>query len=106
MLWRSVPHTASFLPREAPGTVVAGPDVRSHAETETSAKSLARQQLMAEINETQILLRGSGTPNVVDYWGKDLEELSQRLEALSLEDRWRGGGCDGVFFPGGAGGGS
>ena len=59
---------------------------------------------MAEIAETQILLRGSVTPNAVDFWRKHLEELSQRLVALSLKDGWRGGGGDGVFFPGGAGG--
>ena len=60
---------------------------------------------MAEIAETQILLRGSVMPDTVDFWQKHLEELSQQLVALSLKDGWRGGGGYGVFFPGWVGGG-
>ena len=54
---------------------------------------------MAEITETQILLQGSVTSDAVDFWRKHLEELSQQLVALSLEDGRRGGGGNGVFFP-------
>ena len=58
----SMPHTTSFLSRHVPGTFTAGPDARSHAKWETSAESLARKKIMADIAETQILLRGSNPP--------------------------------------------
>ena len=101
----SMPHTTSFSSRHTPGTFTAGPNARSHAKWETSAESLARKQIMAEIAETQILLRESVTSDAVEFWRKHLEELSQRLVALSLEDGRRGGGGNGVFFPRWAGGG-
>ncbi|KAL7552234.1 hypothetical protein ACHAWF_015470 [Thalassiosira exigua] len=60
---------------------------------ETSgAESLARQQIMAEINETKFLMRGSVTPDAVNFWKKHLEELNQRLVALSLEEQLRAAG--------------
>lgn len=69
---------------------------------ETSAESLARQQIMAEINETKFLMRGSVTPDAVNFWKKHLEELSQRLVALSLEEQLQAAGSN----AGGGGGGS
>jgi hypothetical protein len=54
-----------------------------------AAESLARQQIMAEINETKILMKGSVTPEAVSFWKKHLEELSQRLVALSKEEQIR-----------------
>lgn len=71
---------------------------------ETSAESLARQQIMAEINETKFLMRGSVTPDAVNFWKKHLEELSQRLVALSLEEQLKAAGSGGSVG-GGAGGG-
>mmetsp|Transcript_57336 Transcript_57336/g.121661 ORF Transcript_57336/g.121661 Transcript_57336/m.121661 type:complete len:712 (-) Transcript_57336:221-2356(-) len=64
-------------------------------EWETSAESLARQQIMAEINETKLLMRGSVTPDAVNFWKKHLEELSQRLVALSLEEQLKAAGSGG-----------
>lgn len=54
-----------------------------------AAESLARQQIMAEINETKFLMKGSVTPEAVSFWKKHLEELSQRLVALSKEEQIR-----------------
>lgn len=54
-----------------------------------AAESLARQQIMAEINETKLLMRGSVTPEASSFWKKHLEELSQRLVALSKEEQIR-----------------
>ncbi|KAL3794162.1 hypothetical protein HJC23_012869 [Cyclotella cryptica] len=54
-----------------------------------TAESLARQQIMAEINETKFLMRGSVTPEAVSFWKKHLEELSERLVALSKEEQIR-----------------
>ena len=72
----SVPHTVSFSSRHTSGTFTVGPDARSHTKWETSIKSLARQQIMAEITKNQILLRGSVTPDAADFWRKHLEGLS------------------------------
>ena len=63
------------------------------AERETSAESMARQQIMAEINETKFLMRGSVTPDAVNFWKNHLEELSQRLVALNLEEQLKAAGC-------------
>ena len=54
-----------------------------------TAESLARQQIMAEINETKLLMRGSVTPEATTFWKKHLEELSERLVALSKEEQIR-----------------
>jgi hypothetical protein len=54
-----------------------------------TAESLARQQIMAEINETKFLMRGSVTPEAVSFWKKHLEDLSERLVALSKEEQIR-----------------
>ena len=63
---------------------------------ETSAESLARQQIQAEINETEFLMRGSVTPDAVNFWQKHLEELHQRLVALSLEEQLKAAGSGGI----------
>ena len=63
---------------------------------ETSAESLARQQIQAEINETEFLMRGSVTPDAVNFWQKHLEELNQRLVALSLEEQLKAAGSSGI----------
>lgn len=52
-----------------------------------STESLARRQLMAEINETKFLMRDSVTPDAINFWKKHLDELEQRLVALSLEEQ-------------------
>lgn len=44
---------------------------------------------MAEINETKLLMKGSVTPEAISFWKKHLEELSQRLVALSKEEQIR-----------------
>lgn len=54
---------------------------------ETSAQSLARQQIMAEITETKFLMKGSVTPDAINFWKKHLDELYQRLRALGLEEQ-------------------
>lgn len=73
----------------------------SNNEWETSAESLARQQIMSEINETKFLMRGSVTPDAVNFWKKHLEELSQRLVALSLEEQLMAVGSGGGGTVGG-----
>ena len=77
----------------------------SNNEWETSAESLARQQIMAEINETKVLMKGSVTPDAVNFWKKHLEELSQRLVALSLEEQLKAAGSAGGASAGGMMGG-
>ena len=79
----------------------------SNAEWETSAESLARQQIMAEIAETKVLLQGSVTPDAAGFWKKHLEELNERLVALVSDQRRQVNpvGGTGIFFPGGACGG-
>ena len=59
---------------------------------DTSAESLAKQQILAEIKETQFLMQGSVTPDAAAFWSQHLEELNQRLVALSLEEQLQGGG--------------
>lgn len=54
---------------------------------DVSTESLARRQLIAEINETKFLMRDSVTPDAIIFWKKHLEELDQRLVALSLEEQ-------------------
>ena len=54
-----------------------------------AAESLARQQIMAEINETKLLLKDAVTPEATSFWKKHLDELSQRLVALSQEEQIR-----------------
>lgn len=56
---------------------------------EVAAESLARQQIMAEINETKFLLKDAVTPEATSFWKKHLDELSQRLVALSQEEQIR-----------------
>ena len=51
-----VPHIASFLPRNAQGTYATELDAQSRVKWETSAKSLSRQHILAEITKTHILL--------------------------------------------------
>jgi len=64
---------------------------------ETSAESLAKQQILAEIKETQFLMQGSVTPDAAAFWSQHLEELNQRLVALSLEEQLQGGGGDDMY---------
>jgi len=61
-----------------------------------STESLARRQLMAEINETKFLMRDSVTPDAINFWKKHLDELEQRLVALSLEEQLKAVGSDDV----------
>lgn len=67
----------------------------SNNEWDASAESLARQQIMAEINETKFLMKGSVTPDAISFWKKHLEELSQRLVKLSLEEQLQAAGSAG-----------
>lgn len=76
-----------------------------HDNNNIAAESLARQQIMAEINETKFLMRGSVTPEAVSFWKKHLEDLSERLVVLSREEQIRvaggyanGGGNNGGSF--------
>lgn len=54
---------------------------------DTTTESLARRQLKAEINETKFLMRDSVTPDAILFWKKHLDELEQRMVALSLEEQ-------------------
>ena len=56
------------------------------------AESLARQQILAEIQETKFLMKGSVTPDATEFWQKHLEELNQRLAALDEEEMPKGVG--------------
>jgi len=71
---------------------------------EATAESLARQQIMAEIHETKLLMKGSVTPEATLFWKKHLEELSQRLVILSLEEQMSKVGRDGSDPEHGSGG--
>ena len=93
-----VSHITSFSPLHAHGTFVAGPDAWGHAKWETRVKSLTWQQFMTEITKTKFFPQVSITPVQVDFWRRHLEELSQRLVALSLGDGHRGGDGNGAFF--------
>jgi hypothetical protein len=67
---------------------------------EATAESLARQQIMAEINETKFLMQGSATPEAKLFWQKHLHELNERVLSLNMGDQGqsRGGGGGGVGF--------
>ena len=54
---------------------------------EATAESLARQQIMAEIDETKFLMQGSATPEAKGFWQKHLNELNERLVALNVDDQ-------------------
>ena len=54
---------------------------------EATAESLARQQIMAEINETKFLMKGSVTPEAKMFWQKHLNELNKRLVSLNMEEQ-------------------
>lgn len=91
-------NAATRPPAEGGAAADAGLDLdlgqgtMSNGEWETSAESLARQQIMAEINETKLLMQGSVTPDAVNFWKKHLDELSQRLVGLSLEEQHKATG--------------
>jgi hypothetical protein len=63
---------------------------------DTPTESLARRQLIAEINETKFLMRDSVTPDAINFWKKHLDELDQRLVALSLEEELKADGSTDV----------
>jgi hypothetical protein len=71
-----------------PGTIYPN-SINNYCQDSAAAESLARQQIMAEINETKFLMQGSVTPEACEFWKKHLEELSQRLVALSKEEQIR-----------------
>ena len=80
------PPMSSCSQQQLPGLFAdANNDTYYHDTTE----SLARQQIMAEINETKFLMQGSVTPEAVSFWKKHLEDLNQRLVALSREEQMR-----------------
>jgi len=54
---------------------------------EATAESLARQQIMAEINETKFLMQGSATPEAKSFWQKHMNELNERLVSLNMGDQ-------------------
>jgi len=54
---------------------------------EQSAESLARQQIIAEINETKFLMRGSVTPDAIGFWKKHLDDLNEKLMTLNTEEQ-------------------
>ena len=59
-------------------------------------QNLARQQLLAEIKETDFLMRGSVTSDAINFWKKHLDDLNHRLAALTkAETIWTGGGGGG-----------
>lgn len=75
-------------PSNQPASLFADPAIND-SYCGDAAESLARQQIMSEINETKFLMKGSVTPEAVSFWKAHLEELSQRLVALSKEEQIR-----------------
>ena len=77
-------------------------DGYNNRDFEATAESLARQQIMAEINETKFLMQGSATPEAKNFWQKHLTELNQRLVSLNMEEQGqsRGGGGGAGFESG------
>ena len=59
----------------------------SARDREATAESLARQQIMAEINETKFLMQGSVTPEANIFWQNHLNELNQRLVSLNTGEQ-------------------
>jgi hypothetical protein len=66
---------------------------------ELTAQSHARQQIMAEIKETKLLMSGCVTADAANFWRKHLDDLNQRLEVLTMGEQRN------VMGSGGAGGG-
>jgi hypothetical protein len=54
---------------------------------ELTAQSLARQQIMAEIKETHLLMNGCVTADAANFWGKHLDDLNQRLVVLTMGEQ-------------------
>ena len=76
------------------------PSVSVTNDWEATAESLARQQIMAEINETKFLMQGSVTPEAKSFWQNHLNELNERLLALNMQDQRQAQG--GLAFENGA----
>ncbi len=86
------PTNSTLSPSNTPNRTARAPDknysnTNHNADWDVSTESLARRQLIAEINETKFLMRDSVTPDAINFWKKHLEELDQRLVALSLEEQ-------------------
>lgn len=62
----------------------ASPSVR---DMEATAESLARQQIMAEIDETKFLMHGSATPEAKLFWQRHMDELNGRLVSLNMQEQ-------------------
>jgi len=83
------PYGMTSSPMAYPNSGYTNPTDLDH-----TAESLARQQIMAEINETKFLMQGSATPEAKLFWQKHMNELNERLYSLNMADQGqsRGGG--------------
>ena len=79
-----VPYSMPSSPMAYPNNNgYTSPSVR---DLEATAESLARQQIMAEIDETKFLMQGSATPEARLFWQRHLEELNGRLVSLNMQE--------------------
>jgi hypothetical protein len=75
------------------GGNIIGSSSAGQSTPHTSSQNLARKQLLAEIKETDFLMRGSVTSDAINFWKKHLDDLNHRLAALTkAETMWTGGG--------------
>ena len=72
---------------QQPSSMYGGGMYTNPTDLDRTAESLARQQIMAEINETKFLMQGSVTPEAKIFWQKHMNELNERLYSLNMEDQ-------------------
>jgi hypothetical protein len=89
------------------GNIISSSGAGQQSSPHTSQNNLARKQLLAEIKETDFLMRGSVTSDAINFWKKHLDDLNHRLAAMTkAETVWTGdGGGKGRSTPNSGGGG-